>query len=194
MDRLSALIIVVALAGCQDQKSQGAPAGRADTAKTVVKQGNTTKAFCDVHAPAASAATLTWPALTSTPPTSTAATWRWINVWATWCQPCIEEMPRIAKWRDQLVTPARPLEVSFISVDESDAVVDELRKSNPSIPPSLRLAKPDQAQTWFQQLGLAGAPPIPIHVFVDAQNKVRCVRAAAIRDSDFASVEKLLAE
>jgi thiol-disulfide isomerase/thioredoxin len=193
MDRLSALIIVVAAAGCGDSKP-AEPSARGNTAKTTAKQGSTTKGFCDVHATAEAAKVLEWPALTSTPPTSVASTWRWINVWATWCQPCIEELPRIAKWRDKLATPKRPLEVTFVSVDESDADIAELRAAHPAIPESLRLAKPDDSPAWFGRLGLDSAAPIPIHIFVDERTRIRCVRAAAIRDTDYAAVEKLLAE
>ena len=47
--------------------------------------------------------------------------------------------------------------------------------------------------TWFRDLGLIGDPPIPIHVFVDATNHVRCARAGGVREQDYAVVEKLLA-
>jgi peroxiredoxin len=38
-----------------------------------------------------------------------------INVWATWCQPCVEEMPTIQRLSDQL--HERGLEVLTISID-----------------------------------------------------------------------------
>ena len=28
-----------------------------------------------------------------------AGKWRWINFWATWCKPCLEEMPMLGRWR-----------------------------------------------------------------------------------------------
>lgn len=190
-----ALVLGLGLAAACSDKQPAPSTGRVDGAKTVTRKGNTnTKAFCDVHAEAGAGAQLVWPELDQTPPTSTGETWRWINVWATWCQPCIEEMPRIAQWRDKLATPTRPLEVTFVSIDESDATVAEFRKSNPATPSTLRLAKPEQSAVWLGQLGLAGEPPIPIHVFVDPKNRIRCVRAAAVRDTDFAAVQKLLAE
>jgi hypothetical protein len=48
---------------------------------------------------------------------------------------------------------------------------------------------------WFQQLGIPGdPPPIPMHVFLDSQQRVRCVRAGGVTDGDLAIIEKLLAQ
>jgi peroxiredoxin len=44
-----------------------------------------------------------------------------INVWATWCQPCIDEMPTIQRLYNQLHT--RGLEVLAISLDALGAQV-----------------------------------------------------------------------
>jgi peroxiredoxin len=46
-----------------------------------------------------------------------------INVWATWCQPCIDEMPTIERLYNQL--HARGLEVVTISLDPLGAQVIE---------------------------------------------------------------------
>lgn len=46
-----------------------------------------------------------------------------INVWATWCQPCIDEMPTIERLYNQL--HARGLEVITISLDPLGAQVIE---------------------------------------------------------------------
>lgn len=46
-----------------------------------------------------------------------------INVWATWCQPCIEEMPTIESLHQQL--SARGLEILAISLDPLGAQIVE---------------------------------------------------------------------
>ena len=188
MDRLHALIIIAAL-GCDKKDAPaGEPAGRVNSAKTGQQRGTTPEAFCDVHRTAAAAPALAWPAAITSPPPAAPGKWRWINVWATWCKPCIEEMPRLAKWRDKL-----GVQLTFISVDESDDDIATYRKLHPETPESLRL---DQAKAneWFNQLGLEGTPPIPIHIFVDASNKVRCARAGGVNEPDLAVVEKLLTQ
>jgi hypothetical protein len=58
----------------------------------------------------------------------------------------------------------------------------------------LRLTDEKAQEAWFAQLGLNAGTPIPVHIFVDAKQRVRCVRAGGVRDKDLAIVEKLLAE
>jgi thiol-disulfide isomerase/thioredoxin len=190
MDRLPALIVALAcVAGCDDRKQDaGDPPSRVNGAKTTARKEATTEAFCDVHAAPGKAAAFEWPALTAAAPPAVTS-WRWVNVWATWCKPCIEEMPRLARWRDKL-----KLDLAFISVDESEADVTSYRKLHPETPSSHRLADNKTQETWFAQLGLTGSPPIPIHVFIDPSNRVRCVRAGGVREQDYAVIERLLAE
>ncbi|WP_179131418.1 TlpA disulfide reductase family protein [Candidatus Entotheonella palauensis] len=50
-----------------------------------------------------------------------------LNVWATWCQPCVEEMPTIQRLHDQL--QPRGLEVLTVSLDPLGAkIVDPFVK------------------------------------------------------------------
>jgi len=190
MDRLSALALIIALAaGCEKKESPGEPAGRVNAAKTGTKRGTTPEAFCDVHHAAAGAPAFEWPALVGTAPPAVAGKWRWINVWATWCKPCLEEMPRLARWQAKL-----NVELAFVSVDETDAEVATYRQAHPEAPPSVRLVEPAKASEWFGKFGLAGDPPIPIHLFVDPAGKVRCARAGGVNEADLAVVERLLAE
>jgi thiol-disulfide isomerase/thioredoxin len=201
MDRLSALTIallaVVDLGACKDtgDKAGEPPASRTNGAKTGTHQAATADAFCDLHAAADKAATLQWPALAAgdtAPPAAT--TWRWINVWATWCKPCVEEMPRLVQWRDKLKAAGHPVDLAFLSVDESADDIAAFRKLHPDTPATVRIADGKTQEAWFAQLGLVGAPPIPIHVFVDPQNRIRCARAGGVRDQDYAVIERLLAE
>jgi thiol-disulfide isomerase/thioredoxin len=113
-----------------------------------------------------------------------------VNVWATWCQPCIEEIPRLHRWRAQL----GDLPLVLVSVDESDQIVADYRKGHPEITSSARFADPAALPAWLKTLGLDEAAPIPIHVFVDAQGKTRCVRAGGVGEPDFAAVQKVVAE
>ena len=192
MDRLSALIIVAALAACEDKPSGGEPVSRVNAAKTTQKKAETVESFCDVYSPPDKARPMPWPAMTEAAPKASSG-WRWVNIWATWCKPCVEEMPRLVSWQAKLGGPSK-LELSFISVDESADDIAAFRKSHPDTPATLRLADSKAQEPWFAQLGLQGAPPIPIHVFVDSQQRVRCVRAGGVRDQDYPIIEKLLAQ
>jgi thiol-disulfide isomerase/thioredoxin len=105
MDRLPALAIALALVSCDEGKSGEPPPSRVNAAKTTKGQGTTVESFCDVYASGDKAKPFAWPKLAESSPWPTSSnTWRWINVWATWCKPCVEEIPRLVKWRDKLKT------------------------------------------------------------------------------------------
>jgi thiol-disulfide isomerase/thioredoxin len=192
----SAVIAVVALAACdaKGDKPTGAPPSRTDGAKVAAAKTSTTEAFCDLHAADDKAVAWRWPELAagSTAP-GPATTWRWVNVWATWCKPCIEEMPRLAAWRDKLAAAGRRIELAFVSVDDTDAEVEAFRASHPDTPPSIRVANVDQRAAWLKGFGLDDGA-IPIHLFVSPGNRLRCARAGGIREKDYGVIEKLLAE
>jgi len=194
MDRLHALVIAVALLGCETAK-QDAPASRVDGAKVQPKQAASVEAFCDAHAGDAKAPAFEWPKLAGASAPGKAAGWRWVNVWATWCKPCIDEIPRLLSWRDKLAAAGVKIELAFVSIDEDEADITTYRKDHPNMPPTLRLADPTKTMgPWFNAVGLSGTPPIPVHIFVAPSGKVRCARAAAVREQDYAVVEKLFGE
>jgi thiol-disulfide isomerase/thioredoxin len=197
MDRLSTLTFaVLALVACDPKgdKPGGAPPSRTDGAKVNVAQTATTEAFCDLHATDDKGAAFRWPELAagSTPP-GAATTWRWVNVWATWCEPCIEEMPRLAAWHKKLAAAGTRVELVFVSVDDGDAEVAAFRASHPGTPPSIRIASADKRAAWLKSVGL-GDGAIPIHLFVSPANRVRCARAGGVREKDYGVVGKLFAE
>jgi thiol-disulfide isomerase/thioredoxin len=191
MDRLSALITLgVALCACDSGKKGEPVPGRTDTTKAAHKTVSVDE-FCDVKFAGAAGPTFTVPPLASGTLAATSPTWRWINVWATWCKPCVKEMPLLAKWREKL---GAKYELAFVSIDESDSDVAEFRKLHPDVPASARLADPAKQADWLVSLGLDGGAPVPIHIFVDPQGHVRCARAGGVREQDFPVIEKLLSE
>lgn len=193
MDRLSALITLVgatSLLACDSGKKEQPMVGRTDTTK-VARKAVSTDAFCDVQFAGTSGPTFTVPPLAGGTLAATASTWRWINVWATWCKPCVEEMPRLARWREKL---GAKYELAFISVDENEADVAEFRKVHPDAPTTVRLADPAKQADWLVSLGLDGGAPVPIHIFVEPRGHVRCARAGGVRDRDLAAIEKLFSE
>ncbi len=195
MDRLPALTLACALAlcgiGCADNSAAPAPpASRVDAIKGGAKRGPTIEEFCDKRHVAASAPAFVMPPVTGTAPPA-ASGWRWINLWATWCKPCVEEIPRLQQWTSRL---GGRVALELLSVDESSEVVDTFRKQHPDIPPGPRLAGLALLPGVLKSFGLDDAAPIPIHVFVDPKGRIRCVRAGAVNEADFAVVERIIAE
>jgi thiol-disulfide isomerase/thioredoxin len=182
-------LALLLLAACDESKSGEPPPSRVNAAKTTKRQGNSVEAFCDVYAAPDKAPSFAWPPLAESAP-APATTWRWINLWASWCKPCTEEIPRLAKWRDKLKT----FDLVLVSIDQSTDDLAAYQKLLPETRRTLRLTDEKAQEAWFTKLGLTAATPIPVHVFVDAKQRVRCVRAGGVRDQDLPIVEKLLAE
>jgi len=181
---------------CEDRKpaAGGDPPSRVNASKTTARKGATPEEFCSAYFPPDKGPAFQWPAMAggAAPPAPAAAGWRWINVWATWCKPCVEEMPRLRAWREKLAAAGKPFELAFVSIDESDAEVAEFRKLHPDTPPSTRVADPSKSPEWFRALGLGGDSRIPVHFFVDPTNHVRCGREGSVGEKDYAVIEKLL--
>jgi thiol-disulfide isomerase/thioredoxin len=198
MDRLPAVaaLAFLPLAALSCGKDSPAPTpSRVEGAKVRVNTGATTAAFCDVHAADDSRPGPVLPPLDGPPLAAQApGHWRWLNVWATWCKPCVEEVPRLTRWRDKLAAAGHPVDLAFVSVDDSSDDVASFRKLHPEMPDSPRLANPSKQGAFFTALGLDTASPIPIHVFVSPSGHVRCARAGAVSEQDYPAIERLFGE
>jgi thiol-disulfide isomerase/thioredoxin len=188
MDRLSLVAALAALAcGCKAGDRAGADVrSRADTVKARPTRHADVAAMCDRYYAPADAPRFAWPEMIGTPPGAPPGRWRWINVWATWCHPCVEEVPRLLTWRTQL-----DVDLIFLSADASDPPVAAFQRAHPGMPDGPRLADPDTVPAWIESLGVHGAS-LPIHIFVDPASRVRCVRASGIDDADLPAIRALL--
>jgi thiol-disulfide isomerase/thioredoxin len=201
MDRLSAVAagigasLVLAGLGCESEGSGGAtPSSRSrvDAVQAATPVKVDPKDFCEAwHEPDAAPALALPPLLAPAP--AGAGKNRWINVWATWCKPCIEELPRLVKWRQELGAKA-DFELVFLSADGDPAAVRGFAELHPEVVGSLELQSADALQSWAAGIGVPGQAVLPIHVFVDAEDRVRCVRTAGIGEGDRDAVEQLLVQ
>lgn len=155
---------------------------------TAVPRDVDPRGMCDVFHEKGKGPAFAWPELTGDAPTLEASRWSWINVWATWCKPCVEELPRLRRWQSAL---GDRVAIRYVSADESDEVVETYRKKHPGLRDTVRVVDPDKLPTWLEGLGVAGAA-LPVHVFVAPGGEVRCVRASAVEDSDAPAIDALL--
>lgn len=185
---------LVALLACTGgPATDGAPVrrSRVDAVLADPSKVPTPEAFCDQFSPPETARPFPIPVLDAaawTPPSG----WRWVNVWATWCGPCIDEMPRIEKWRDRLDADGRPIELVLVSVDSGRPEVSRFYDKHPEFPPTVRVADFSTVPEWLGGLGLDASTPIPIHVFVDPENRTRCVRTGSLNEHDYDAVKRVL--
>jgi thiol-disulfide isomerase/thioredoxin len=111
-----------------------------------------------------------------------------VNFWATWCEPCIAEMPSMQRLREKL--SGQPFEVLAVNYGESRPKVEAfLHKAGLSLHVLLDPEK-DAAEGW-------GAKGLPMSFLVDARGEVRYWVFGErdwSRGESLKTVEKLVAE
>jgi thiol-disulfide isomerase/thioredoxin len=183
-------MLALAAGGC-DESAKGAPVPGRVVAVSQAKQQANESELCDVLKPAASAPSFAYPALRAAAP-APGGGYRWINVWATWCPPCIEELPLLGRFRDQLREAGAKLDLVLLSVDQSPEVVAKFAAQHPEVQGSLQIKDSAGLEPWLSKVGLDSGATLPIHLFVDPAGKVRCARTGALRESDLPAVKKLV--
>jgi thiol-disulfide isomerase/thioredoxin len=208
MDRLSALgalaLLVFGLAApaCGPEDVSVVPSRVERVAAVPAGGGSLDPAvWCDVHHPGGDGPRLTWPSVvdgaSGAPgrvPGASGERWLWINLWATWCGPCLREMPIIRSWVEALRRDGARVELVYLSVDEDAGALGRALAGGRDGSPrsSLRLADPRSLAGWLGRLGLPEGAAIPINVLVGPGGDVRCVRIGSIADGDFPIVERVL--
>ena len=117
---------------------------------------------------------------------------QWISIWASWCVPCVEEMPLIQKWRSQWATQGIPVELHFISIDSSAEAEAQFRLKHPEFPAGSRMVSADGFSEWIGKTGLDSGATIPINIFLNADHKVRCARTGALKSHHHDVIGELL--
>ncbi len=183
-----ALGLMVALA-CDDSAPVAVPS-RVVAVSGRAEQGPGLAGFCDRYPREEAAAALTLPPLDGTGPAASGRP-RWVNVWATWCKPCVEEMPRLLAWQKRLAEAGTPIDLVFVSVDASPDAIAQFRGQHPDMPESLHVANAEAFSAWLPTVGLADGSPIPMHLYADERGAQRCVRAGAVAEADYQFVQVL---
>lgn len=120
--------------------------------------------------------------------------WTWINLWAAWCVPCREEMPRLRSWQTKLAGERTPLKVAFVSIDDDSRQLETFLGTQPQTGTRATywLRDGKEREAWLKEAGFDGDPELPAHVLVDPSGKVRCKQQGAIEDADFEEVVKIV--
>jgi thiol-disulfide isomerase/thioredoxin len=108
-----------------------------------------------------------------------------VDVWASWCAPCKEELPMLDEMSDRLA--AKGIQIVAVSIDESRDDAEAFLKSRPKW--SIFLASDPEGKT----LGILQPPQMPSSFIVDRDGTIREVNAGFSR-SDAAKIEARLVE
>jgi hypothetical protein len=118
-------------------------------------------------------------------------TWTWISLWAAWCKPCIEEIPRLLGWQVRL---GGALRVRFLSLDDDERQLRRMLEEQPAggMRASHWLPEGRGRDAWLTALGLKRDPTLPVQVLVNPRGEVHCVIEGAIEEGDFERVAAIV--
>jgi thiol-disulfide isomerase/thioredoxin len=118
----------------------------------------------------------------------------WVNLWATWCQPCLREMPLLLKWQGDLRKDGVEVEVLLLSLDEDAAALATFLAGHPEYASAklARAASPQSYEQWVKAYVKDPATPIPIHLLGGLDGGLRCVRSGSLRESDYPAAKAAL--
>ena len=94
-----------------------------------------------------------------------------INLWATWCAPCVEELPNFEKLNQQ--SGKEKLKVLLLSVDFrselNSAVIPFVRKKK--LQSEVLLLDEQDAQVYINRIDSAWSGSVPATLFIQKENR-----------------------
>jgi thiol-disulfide isomerase/thioredoxin len=182
------------LAGCNDKQTLTGPVARYEAVKatpaaashwcdTTFGNGGPRLGLPPLAAPLAGRAQLAVPAGKRV----------WLNLWATWCQPCLREMPLLLKWQSDLRKDGADVEVLLLSLDEDAAAYEQFLATHKELAGAKvgRAASQAGYEGWVKTFVKDVGVPIPLHLLA-TEGSVRCVRAGSLREGDYPAARSVL--
>ncbi len=180
-------MILLLLACAGDSKPTTPLPKRTDSVAAAPVKAVKTDEFCELRPNKPFA----WPELDAAAPAAGAG-WRWINVWATWCKPCIAEMLMLTKWQSRLSSQGVPVDLQFLSVDADTAALGTYMAAHPEAQGSVHLKDMKLLPDWLASVGLDASAVLPVHLFVDPTGAIQCERMGSLGEEDFDVVKRVL--
>jgi thiol-disulfide isomerase/thioredoxin len=188
-------LALLAGAGCNEKSTQPVTSSRYEAVKAV---SDPAARWCDTSFTVA-APRLTLPPLAAPKPGVAPATLSkgkrvWVNLWATWCQPCLREMPLLLKWRDDLRKDGVDVDVLFLSLDEDASAFDSFlgQRKDLATAKVARVTSQHDYEPWAKAFMKDPSTPIPIHMLATADGNLRCIRSGSLREGDYPAAKSVL--
>lgn len=188
-----ALILVWSLgSGCSTSRADVDRAARpAPTPAQVEAERMAVEGFCTQRDAEPFAKPFKWPDMADGAVAPATGRWRWVVGWATWCGPCLGEMPLIEKWRGALAADGVDVDITYVSIDEDKRKLSNFAERHPELDVHLRLAD-GTLERWFRVFDLTPETRIPLHFMVDPQGRTRCLRSGSVGEDDYVAVRRIL--
>lgn len=119
--------------------------------------------------------------------------WVWLNLWAAWCEPCKEEMPRLLAWREKLRSKGVLLDLAFVSIDDDERQLTRFLDAQPEtgVRASYWLEERERP-SFMAVLGLPANGELPAHALVAPGGQIACTIQGALEDRDYPALASFL--
>lgn len=123
-----------------------------------------------------------------------AGKWTWINLWAAWCAPCREEIPRLASFEKKLAAAGVPIRLAFVSLDDDERQARKFLGAQPAtgLRASHWLQDGPARAAWLETAKLKADQALPVQLLIDPKGAIRCVIDGAVEEGDYPQLEAWL--
>jgi thiol-disulfide isomerase/thioredoxin len=135
------------------------------------------------------------PSAPSLPSIAAPGRWTWVNLWAAWCAPCKEELPRLRSFAARLARSGKAPNLVFVSLDDDERQLEQFLAAEPDdgLRATYWLREGHERDEWLAGVGLAGDSGLPAQLLVDPRGKLRCTVNGAVEEGDFAEIAAIVA-
>ena len=120
--------------------------------------------------------------------------WVWVNLWAAWCAPCKEEMPRLQNFQSRLRNAGVMIDLAFVSLDDDERQLSRFLESQPEagVRASYWLPEGGGRDAWVSALGVKDAGNLPVHALIAPSGQLACLIQGAVEDADYQAIADIV--